>query len=197
MTRRRSILNGLLGFAGLGVATAAAAKEDDRLTLPQQQLLFSYRNIVINFALSTGLGTDIGTTDGILKGTLLQNFQFIFTSPTTVTTPSDRGLFTDIDGDQIVFKYTGTGNFITPLSDSSSPLGNLMNVGGPFNITYTVLNASGKYKFMIGMTFPGKIVATNAVNSSVGVLGAVYAEIYTVNGKSLQRAINGETRITD
>src|SRR5215831_9008618 len=125
MTRRRSILSGLLGFAGLGAAQTAVAQEDDQ---KGSQLLFSYRNIVINFSLSTGIGTDIGTTDGVLKGTLLQNFQFLFTSPTTVTTPSDRGLFTDIDGDQIVFKYAGNGNFISPLSDSSSPLGNLMNV---------------------------------------------------------------------
>ena len=127
----------------------------------------------------------------MLKGTLLQNFQFIFTSPTTVQTPSDRGLFTDLDGDQILFKYAGTGTFITPLSDPSSPFGNLMNVGGPFKVTYTVLNATGKYKFMIGMAFPGKIVATNAVNSSPGVLGSVYAEIYSNNAKALDRKING------
>jgi|SRR5579862_1283463 hypothetical protein len=186
MTRRRSILNGLLGFAGLGAAKTAVADNDKALPL-----LFSYKTFVINFSLSTGIGTDIGTTDGVLKGTLLQNFQFIFTSPTTVQTPSDRGLFTDLDGDQILFKYAGTGNFITPLSDPSSPFGNLMSVGGPFKITYTVLNGSGKYKFMTGMEFPGKIVATNAVNSSAGVLGSVYAEIYSHNAKELDRVING------
>jgi hypothetical protein len=65
-----------------------------------------------------------------------------------------------------------------------------MSVGGPFKITYTVLNASGKYKFLIGQQFPGKIVATNAVNASPGVLGSVYAEIYSNNASVLAQIIN-------
>jgi len=186
MTRRRSILTGLLGFAGLSSAKAADASDDGGAS----DLFFSYRNLVINFNLSNGIGSDIGTVDGLLKGTILQNFQFLFTSATTVQTLSDRGLFTDLDGDQILFKYFGTGNFIAPLSDPSSPLGNVMSVGGPFKITYAVLNASGKYKFLIGQAFPGKIIATNAVSSSPGVLGSVYAEIYTDDAKSIARALN-------
>jgi hypothetical protein len=187
MNRRRSFLTGLLGFAGLGAAKTAAANGGQG----GSELFFSYRNLVINFDLSTGIGSDLGTVDGVLKGTILQNFQFIFTSPTTVQTPSDRALFTDLDGDQIVFKYTGTGNFIVPLSDPTSPLGNLMSVGGPFKIIYTVLSASGKYTFLVGQEFPGKIVATNAVSSSAGVLGSVYAEIYADNARSIERVING------
>jgi hypothetical protein len=186
MNRRRSILTGLLGFAGLASAKSDAENEHDG----GSELFFSYRNLVINFSLSTGIGSDVGTVDGIIKGTILQNFQFLFTSPTTVQTPSDRGLFTDLDGDQILFKYAGTGTFIVPLSDPSSPLGNVMNVGGPFKVTYTVLSASGKYKFLVGKAFPGKIVATNAVSSSPGVLGSVYAEIYTTDAKSIERALN-------
>lgn len=176
MNRRRSIVTGLAGLAGLSAASNAIADDDDRDN--SQQLFFAYRNLVINFSLQTGIGTDLGTVEGLINGTIIQNFQFTFTSPTTVVTTSDRGLFTDLDGDQIVFKYAGTGNFIAPLSDTSSPLGNLMSVGGPFKITYTALSASGKYKFLIGKQFPGKIVATNAVSSSPGVLGSVYAEIY-------------------
>lgn len=182
MNRRRSIVTGLAGLAGLSAVGNAAADNDKANDNgngnDSQQLFFSYRNLVINFNIQTGAGTDIGTVDGIIAGTILQNFVFTFTSPTTVTTTSDRGLFTDLDGDQILFKYAGNGNFIAPLTDASSPLGNLMSVGGPFTITYTALSATGKYKFLIGKQFPGKIIATNAVNSSPGVLGSVYAEIY-------------------
>jgi len=191
MNGRRSILTGLLGFAGLSTARNASANEGEGLGQGDSQLLFSYRTLVINFNLSNGIGSDIGTTDGVLKGTLLQNFQFLFTSATTVQTPSDRALFTDLDGDQIIFKYAGTGTFIAPLSDPNSPLGNLMNVGGPFHVTYTVLNASGKYTFLIGQAFPGRIVASNAVSSSPGVLGSVYAEIYSNDLKSIQRQLRG------
>jgi len=185
MNRRRSIVTGLLGLAGLSSARNAPADEDG----PESQLFFAYRNLVINFNLQTGVGDDLGTVEGVLAGTIIQNFQFTFTSPTTVVTTSDRALFTDLDGDQIVFKYAGSGNFIAPLSDSSSPLGNLMSVGGPFQVTYTVLSASGKYKFLVGRQFPARLVATNAVSSSAGVLGSVYGEIYAKDARSIAQTL--------
>lgn len=185
MNRRRSIVTGLFGLAGLSSAKDAAADDDRR----ESQLLFSYRTFVINFNIQTGVGDDIGTVEGVLAGTILQNFLFVFTSPTTVVTTSDRALFTDLDGDQIVFKYAGTGNFIAPLSDPSSPLGNLMSVGGPFQVTYSVLSTSGKYKFLAGRQFPARLVATNAVNSSAGVLGSVYGEIYAKDARAIAETL--------
>jgi hypothetical protein len=55
-----------------------------------------------------------------------------------------------------------------------------------------LIAASGKYKFLVGQAFSGKIIATNAVSSSAGVLGSVYAEIYADadNLKSIMRELN-------
>jgi hypothetical protein len=172
MNKRRSILTGLLGFAGLSaVKSSVAAPQENKV-------LFSYRTLVINFSPTTGIGDDIGSVDGVIQGALLQNFQFIPTSPTSVITPDDRALFTDVDGNQILFRYAGTGTFFQGLSDSASPLGNLQAIGGHFVATYTVLQASTKYAFLIGRQFPAKIIATNSANPSNGVFGTVYAEIY-------------------
>ena len=46
------------------------------------------------------------------------NFQFIPLSQTEIRF-DNRTLITDLDGDQILFRYTGNGRFITPLSDTS------------------------------------------------------------------------------
>lgn len=171
MNKRRSILTGLVGFAGLSaVKSSVAAPQENKV-------LFSYRTIVINFNPTNGVGDDIGSVDGVIQGALLQNFQFIPTTLPNVITPDDRALFTDVDGNQILFRYAGTGTFFNGLSDSS-PLGTLQAIGGRFVATYTVLQASAKYAFLVGKQFPAKIIATNSANPSTGVFGTVYAEIY-------------------
>ena len=198
MNKRRSILTGLLGlaltclliFAGLSVVKSAGAASQ------QSTVLFSYRTSVIDFNTATGVGTDIGHMDGVIHGDLLQNFQFIPTSPTTVTTPNDRALFTDVDGSQILFKYAGTGTFFQGLSDptmsqgpSPTILGNLQAIGGYFLADYTVLQASPKYAFLIGRVFPAKIAATNAAYPSNGVFGSSYGEIYAPDVPQIRHKI--------
>jgi hypothetical protein len=190
METRRSLLPGLLGLAGLGVI----AKADDDQNGEALGLLFAIRNTVINFSLATGVGNDLGTVQGLISGTLLQNFQFIPTSANTIKFDYPA-LFTDLDGDQIVFEVVGTGSFIVPLSDPANPLlGNLMSVGGPFVATFTVIRASGKYKFLMNTKFPAKLVASNTTNISNGVFGAVYGEVYSDKIDLIANQLKGSDR---
>lgn len=183
MQKRRSILRGLLGLGGLGAVAKAAGDEQAE---PKAafggglQLFFAFRDTVINFNGSNGIGNHIGTVEGAITGTSITNFQFLPTSQTTINY-DNRCLITDLDGDQIVFQVVGTGRFLAPpLSDANhKTLGNLMTLGGPLVATMTAIQASGKYAFLIGRKFPCKMVATNAFNPSSGVLGNVYGEVYS------------------
>jgi hypothetical protein len=179
MNKRRSFLTGLAGLVGLSSAKEASADEKGG-ELP---LLFAYRTTVVKFsgAPPTVAGDDVGTTEGVLNGALIQTFKLQFTSPTTVLTGPDFGLFTDLDGDQINFLYSGTGNFLPP--------GGLLLAGGPLRVTYTVTNATGKYRFLIGRQFPAKVIATNSVNGLPGGLGSVYGEVYSADAKSIAKTL--------
>jgi len=190
--KRRIFLAGLLGLGGLSsVKKAAAGDKRDR----GQQLFFAYRNVVTKFSptgqtgnLVTFAGADLGTVEGVLSGTIIQNFTVTVNTMTgAATTGPDHGLFTDLDRDQITFQYTGTGNFL-PASD-------LMSAGGSLSVTYTVLDATGKYKFLLGRQFPAEVIATNAVDGSSGVLGCVYGEVYASEVQSIERALSILTRI--
>ncbi len=183
MQKRRSILRGLLGLGGLSAVAKASGEEE---LAPQAafgsglQLFFAFRDTVINFNGSNGIGNHIGTVEGAITGTSITNFQFLPTSQTTISY-DNRCLITDLDGDQIVFQVVGTGRFLAPpLSDpNQKTLGNLMTLGGPLVATMTALSASGKYAFLVGRKFPCKMAASNAFNPSNGVLGNVYGEVYS------------------
>jgi hypothetical protein len=183
MQKRRSILRGLLGLGGL---SAVAKASGDEKAEPRAafggglQLFFAFRDTVINFNGSNGIGNHIGTVEGAITGTSITNFQFIPTSQTTITY-DNRCLITDLDGDQIVFQVIGTGRFLAPpLSDpANKTLGSLMSLGGPLVATMTAIQASGKYAFLLGRKFPCKMAASNAANPSNGVLGNVYGEVYS------------------
>jgi hypothetical protein len=183
MNKRRIFLTGLLGLGGLSSVKEAAARNRRGL-----QLLFAYRNVVTKFnptgqngSLVTFAGSDLGTVEGVLAGTLLQNFTVTVNTVTgAAVTGPDQGLFTDLDRDQITFQYSGTGNFLPP--------NNLMSAGGSLSVTYSVLDASGKYKFLIHRQFPAEVIATNAVGSS-GAVGAVYGEVYAPDVQSIERAL--------
>ena len=183
MQKRRSILRGLLGLGGL---SAVAKASGDEQAEPRAafggglQLFFAFRDTVINFNGSNGIGNHIGTVEGAITGTSITNFQFLPTSQTTISY-DNRCLVTDLDGDQILFQVIGTGRFLAPpISDATNrTLGNLMSLGGPLVATMTAIQATGKYVFLIGRKFPCKMAAANAVNPSAGVLGNVYGEVYS------------------
>jgi hypothetical protein len=179
MQQRRNLLKGLLGVGGLSAIAKAA--ERPNVVASEQSLFFKYRDTVINFNGSTGVGDHVGTVEGEIQGTSITNFQFIPTSQTTIKY-DNRMLITDLDGNQMIFRVLGTGTFIVPApTDSSSPLGNLMSLGGPLVATATVQVATGIYDFLLGAKFPVKMAASNATNPSTGVLGNVYGEVYVYN----------------
>jgi len=196
MQNRRNVLAGILTMGGI---TAASASAHDDLQ-PQAvfnsglQLFFAQRDTVITFDGNTGIGSHIGTVEGAITGTSITNFQFIPTSQTTIKF-DNRVLISDIDGDQIIFSHVGTGRFIVPPpADTSSPLGNLMSLGGPLVGTYTALQATGKYAFLVGRKFPCKMVASNVTKPSSGALGNVYGEIYSDNVAVVAAAIKSYPR---
>ncbi|MEQ1884896.1 MAG: hypothetical protein ABL967_07525 [Bryobacteraceae bacterium] len=195
MENRRNILAGLLGLGGL----AAVAKADTTEGVAEEtatpdvsanavytsglRLFFAFRDTVIRFDTTNGIGAHIGTVEGAITGTSITNFQFIPTSQTTIVF-DNRCLISDIDGDQIIFRVVGNGRFIIPPpTDTTSPLGNLAGIGGPLIATMTALQGTGKYSFLVGRKFPCKMIATNAATPAIGtiggVLGNVYGEVYS------------------
>jgi hypothetical protein len=181
VNQRRNVIRGLLGWCGLAAAVKAApaTQQPEAVFNSGLQLFFAQRDMVINFDQATGIGNHIGTVEGAIAGTSIVNFQFIPTSQTTIKY-DNRALISDIDGDQIIFQVIGVGRFIVPPpADTTSPLGNLMVLGGPLVATYVALQATGKYAFLVGRKFPCKMMATNAVKASPGSLGNVYVEVYS------------------
>jgi hypothetical protein len=176
MHKRRSVLRGLLGLGGAAQMASAASEEAEGLPRNQSGLFFSQRDKVVSFAFDTGLGSQVGTAEGNINGTTIVNFQFVPISQTSFTF-DNRVQITDIEGEQIIFKNVGTGRFLIPsLSDPSSPLGNLLALGGPLVGTYEGTVATKKYRSLIGRTFPYRAVATNP--EPAGSLGSVYVEVY-------------------
>ncbi len=179
MSNRRSMLAGLIGLGGISAIAKGASRDHEEAVFNSGlQLFFAQRDTVINFDPNTGIGDHIGTVEGAIVGTSITNFQFVFTSATTIKY-DNRVLITDIDGDQIIFQYVGTGKFNPPPVDTSSPLGNLLALGGPLVATYTAIICTGKYVFLQGRKFPVKSIATNASKPSVGIFGNVYLECYS------------------
>ena len=175
-----------MGLGGLSAVKIAAASDGRDGGLP---LFFAYRDVVTKFSpvgqngsLVTFAGADLGTVEGVLSGTIIQSFTITVDVTTgAASTGPDDAVFTDLDRDQITFQYSGTGNFLPP--------NGLMSAGGSISVTYTVVDASGKYKFLIGRQFPAQVVATNAVNGSGGTLGCVYGEVYASDAKSIQKEL--------
>lgn len=178
MQNRRNILAGFLGALGAGkVAKAATSGSDLERKIFEIPLFFTQRDTVVDFQPNTGLGLQVGTVEGLISGTSIVNFQFTPVSQTEINF-DNRALITDLDGDQVIFKNVGKGRFlIPPLSDTSSPLGNLMGIGGPLTGTYECIKATGKFEFLVGRKFPYRSVASNPARA--GFPGQVYVEVYS------------------
>ena len=137
-------------------------------------------------ALIGGHGVEAGTVSGAIKGTSLTNFQFRGLSL------DNRVGIADTDGDRIIFRKQGTGFFLPPVNDPSSPADfQVFGLTGSTIVlegTYEVVATTGKYskRFHIGELFPFRSIATNpswppATTPALGsiVPGTEYVEVFS------------------
>ena len=160
-----------------------------------RNVLFTQRDVTIEFNLDFdgvspmpigGHGIEAGTASGAIEGATITNFKFRGLSL------DNRVGIADVDGDRIIFRKFGTGRFLPPLTDPSSPpdfqvfglTGSSIVLSG----TYQVVETTGKYtkQFRIGEEFPFISIAPNpswppATTPRLGTIvpGSEYVEVYT------------------
>jgi hypothetical protein len=153
------------------------------------KLAFTQQDKIVAFDPATGLGAQTGVATGDITGATVVNFQWTITAFPNYTY-NDRVGITDTDGDQIIFRSTGTGRFVIPAlvdpslggNPGSAPFQVFGNgLGGPRSGTYEVLATSGKYvsMFTIGQTFQSKSVVYNPSTPPTppGTTGSSYTEV--------------------
>lgn len=141
-----------------------------------QKLLFIHQDVVTSFP-PTGDGVRTGTFRGALSGTATTNFQFLPVPPPNFAA-DDLTLFTDVDGDQILFRVQVQGRFILPLEGpETDPRKDIILFGGPYSGIYEVVEGTGKYLFLVGRKFPCKGIGTTPAKNPA--IGSVYAEVYS------------------
>lgn len=176
MQKRRNILAGLLGFAGVSKAASTAARGDgNRKDLFSPAVLFVGQDNVLAFP-PTGDGVRVGTAVGKLSGTTITNFQFLPVAPPAFAA-DDLVALSDSEGDQILFRARVNGRFLPAFGDATLPNGIVFGLGGPFTGTYEVIKASGKYGYLVGRKFPCRGIGSNPAKP--GFLGTVYVEVYS------------------
>jgi hypothetical protein len=161
-----------------GVALPGVVPLDEDLAFGPK-LLFVQQDQVTAFP-PDGSGLREGTVRGAITGTSVTNFQFIPTGPTEFFS-DELSLFTDVDGDQILFHVKIDGRFVTPLT--GDPVAdfpgreNLSLIAGIFSGVYEAVKATGKYQALLGRKFPAKGIATTPARNPA--IGASYMEIYS------------------
>jgi hypothetical protein len=169
-----------------GLLPQAAMPQDGN----PNNILFILRDKITRFDIPGGLGLQVGTATGKINGASITVFKFDFSAFPAFTVNNRAGI-TDIDGDQIIFKVVGSGQFGLPLVDptipgdtTAPPTQVLGGIGGPVSGTYEVVAASGKYAkaFHLGQKFPFKAVSYNPNPASVGTdpFGTTYVEVYSI-----------------
>lgn len=179
--KRRQLFGAGLGLLAVPAAEAQFGGEDvlspraARGTTPTgTPLLFTQRDNVLSFN-ANGTGVRVGTCTGLLNGQITTNFNFAATPPPAFSA-TDYALFSDFDGDQIVFTTTQSGRFLFSLAPDS-PAPPVGGVGGPYTGVYTVTKASGKYAALVGRKFPCRGIAMNP--AAPGLSGTVLVEVYS------------------
>lgn len=143
-------------------------------------------------------GIQSGTAEGSVRGTVLINFRYFLTGPTTFNFDVRTGI-TDTDGDQLIYRATGTGSFICPpLSDPSPPLPGppqgIFGLGGPVTGTATVTGASaqtaqcpncGKFVHLVGQPLAWRGIGYNPGNGCNPAqqfgLGSTFVQVFGPN----------------
>ena len=200
-TIKLAVLRCAIGAALIGLGAVVSTQAG---SLPQKpHVIFVQRDRVVTFDLTAptvdqplggGIGAQVGTATGVINGTTALNFKYTFTSnpfvrPLTFTFDNRVGI-TDTDGDQIIFKNVGTGQFITPLLDptlggnpGTTPFQVFGNgSGGPLTGTYEVVATSGKYvlRYPIGQILSSRAVFFNPATppTPAGTTGTSYVEVF-------------------
>src|SRR5712692_279261 len=180
-----------------------------RADVNQHHLLFQEANKLILFsgpdvngvitALEVGdVNRDIAHGVGSFHGTVLVNLRMFLTGPTTFNFDRRVGI-TDTDGDQLVYRATGSGRFICPpLADPSPPLPGppqgIDGLGGPLSGTATIVAASaqtaacpncGKFVPLVGQPLPWRAVIYNPGNGCDPAqqfgLGGMFVQVFGPN----------------
>lgn len=183
----KTILRFALFAVCVGLLPRLALSEQPS-TKDSNKVLFILQDKITRFDIPGGLGLQVGTAMGQINGVSLTTFRYDFSNFPRFTFNNRTGI-TDTDGDQIIFKVVGSGRFVLPLVDpttpgdtSAPPAQVLGGTGGPISGTYEVVAVSGKYatSVAIGETFSFKGTIYNPNPASVGTdpLGAVYIEVY-------------------
>lgn len=154
----------------------------------QNQLLFFFIDPV------TGAGAvhEAGTATGSINGAVVGNFRTFPTGPTTFNFDIRTGI-ADTDGDQLIYRATGSGRFVCPpLGDPSPPFAGpapafpgppgILGLGGPLagTATITATNPSSKYVHLVGRTFDYRAVLSNrgdGCTTAGSLTGSVYVEV--------------------
>jgi hypothetical protein len=186
MSSKRTIsaLVCMLAIAALAISFSAKSVHAGKV-----KIAFTQQDKIVAFDPGTGLGAQTGVATGDITGATVVNFQWTITSFPNYTY-NDRVGITDTDGDQVIFRSTGTGRFVIPgLQDPTlggnpgaapfQPFGN--GLGGPQSGTYEVVATSGKYAslYSIGQILQAKSVVYNPSTPPTppGTTGSSYTEV--------------------
>jgi hypothetical protein len=80
-----------------------------------------------------------------------------------------------------MFLINWQGRIVTPLRAPVNAVNtgrDLIGLAGVFTGTYEVVDATGKYKGLLGRKFPCKGMASNVVRGTLQPFGGSYTEVY-------------------
>ncbi len=142
------------------------------------------QQFILDLGTGTGTGYQTGTAIGKISGTTYVTWTFelvsFLTNTKGIISFENTVIITDLDGDQITFKHTGTGLFHFAFADEA-----FKGTGGTLTGTYEVTDGIGKYASWVGNKYDYRGVATNPPQPNpVTKFGTVYAEIYSGKSKN-------------
>lgn len=175
-------LGSIIVLAALGSVSCGSTSSSTASAAAPSPVLFEEHDKLILFSgpdqngVITGLL--VGSVDGTINGAGITNFRMFLTGPTTFNFDFRTGI-TDADGDQMMYRATGSGRFVCPpLADSTSPPlpgppQGIFGLGGPLSGTAAITAASassslcpncGKFTSLVGQSFTWRTVSYNPGN---------------------------------
>lgn len=168
-----------LSFLVIATGGVTHAKKFPRVCFQQQDAVAKFPNVPAGEA----DGVLVGTMTGDLNGVATTNFRFDLAAlPLGQANAHSSTLFVDPDGDQVLFRVFEPGIFLDYLTDPDPTRPTHFNLpSGPFGFQATVIDATGKYTYLLGRAFEGRGVGV--VSAQAPGQGAVYVAACSVPGK--------------